>query len=1681
MNNQNGARRIGAFSGRRLLLLLSSLLLILSLFPSAGLRAYAEPSAMDGDGSFENPWQVKDAYDLASIGTTGYPLSDSYILMNDVELTGEWGPIGLNDGVGFSGIFDGNGKTISNLYIDRPTEDNIGFFSKISNGHVFDLTIETAAPGVVGRVNVGILAGTIEQTNMFERSWITLITVSGDVTGDTYVGGLAGLTDADEDSRVEFAHNRMVSGKVTGKNNVGGLVGKFVNGSIYNSYSEAEIVSTQVTGGLLGFATQSDISRSYSTGTVQATGSSIGGLVGVSLENDIETSYATGDVAGDNQIAGLIGYSSLDSIEHSYAAGHVDATGTIHGGLIANNSDSSSEVTASYWDTTVSGKEDEDESDASLYGIGRSSSAMMDEATFTSASEESDKWDFEEVWFMETDRYPQLYGISGINFDVEPDYVSGQQTHAHEITIEPDTNMLFPGQSIDVYQVTENGDEKVGTITENSNATVPFALDTTGLDDGTLKLAGFYLIDQNGNKSRIAYSEIEIDSTSPVWEDGASITQNESGGNVELSWDSATDGTGSGVEYYNVYVNSEVSQIWGTTHTIPAPSTPAYYAVEAVDQAGNKSTRLSIGGTASAIMISGSRNVVIGQAIMPFYIASVTGAPSYMQGLGTYVFGGTLAFYVDGVLQIENVPITSTIAGIAPAGMFNFNYSQLPEGVHTLKAVYSGYIGEFHGTPYYVNPSEASLEVAVSALNVTSSDPSGTENDGKTKLAVTPDVSAGNKWVYRNFGSGDVIVPNKGDVLDPTGYADLPADGLIPAANFDKIGVVEIDAATGTVVHIGQTTAVAADEPPAPVPATGLTVTSNDPSGAENDGKTKLTVTPDISAGNKLVYRNFGSGSVTVPNVDDVLTDYADLPADGLIPAANGDRIGVAEIDAETGKVVRFGQASAVASDEPPAPVPATGLTVTSSDPSGAENDGKTKLAVTPDVSAGHKLAYRNFGSGSVTVPNVGDVLNDYADLPADGLIPAANGDAIGVAEIDAETGKVVRFGQASAVAANEPTEPGTGPDPEPVPATGLTVTSSDPTGAENDGKTKLTVAPDISAGNKLVYRNFGSGSVSVPNVDDVLTGYADLPADGLIPAANGDAIGVAEIDVGTGKVVRFGQASAVAANEPTEPGPGPDPEPVPATGLTVTSSDPSGAENDGKTKLTVAPDVTSVNKLVYRNFGSGSVTVPNVGDVLNDYADLPADGLIPAANGDAIGVAEIDATGGKVARFGQTTAVAAAEPAVITPVPVPPASAPGATDDTDDAEVLVNGKAEKLGKATTTEVGGVKTTIVTVDPARLQAKLEAEGSRTVVTIPVATGSDTIIGELNGQIVKNMENASATLVLQTEKGTYTLPALQINIDAISERAGESVALEEIRVQIEISAPNAEKVTWVENAAANGTFTLVAPPVEFTVRAIFGDQTVEVARFNAYVERTIAIPEGVDPNRMTTGVVVDPDGTVRHVPTKIVVIDGKYYAKINSLTNSMYSVVWHPLEFADMANHWAKDAANDMGSRMVIEGTGNGLFSSDREITRAEFAAMVVRGLGLKVEGGAASFTDVEASDWYGGAVGTAAEYGLISGLDDGTFRPNERITREQAMTMIANAMKVTGLKDKLPEASADAALGSFADAAAVSGWAKRGIADSVQAGIVSGRGEAGLAPKAYVTRAEAATMIRLLLQKSDLI
>ncbi len=412
---------------------------------------------------------------------------------------------------------------------------------------------------------------------------------------------------------------------------------------------------------------------------------------------------------------------------------------------------------------------------------------------------------------------------------------------------------------------------------------------------------------------------------------------------------------------------------------------------------------------------------------------------------------------------------------------------------------------------------------------------------------------------------------------------------------------------------------------------------------------------------------------------------------------------------------------------------------------------------------------------------------------------------------------------------------------------------------------------------------------------------------------------------------------------------------------------------------------------------------------------------------------------------------------------------------------VLVNGKEENAGKATTGKRNEQTLLTIVVDQKKLDDKLAAEGQGAVVTIPVKAKSDVIIGELNGQMVKNMENKEAVLVLQTDHATYTIPAHEINIDAIFAQLGKPSNLTDIKVRIEISASQAETIKLAENAAAKGTFSLVMPPLEFNITAVYGNQTVNVTKFNAYVERTVAIPDGIDPNKITTGVVIETDGSVRHVPTQVTKNGARYFAKINSLTNSTYAVVWNPIEFSDVAKHWAKSAVNDMGSRMVIDGTGSGKFTPNRDITRAEFAAILVRGLGLKPESGATSFSDVKAADWYSGVINTAYAYGLIDGFEDGTFRPKDKITREQAMLILSKAMVLTGLADTLSVPSADVVLNPYGDASKVAKWAQNGVAGSVQAGIVTGRSADTLAPKANMTRAEVAAIIQRLLQKSELI
>ena len=169
------------------------------------------------------------------------------------------------------------------------------------------------------------------------------------------------------------------------------------------------------------------------------------------------------------------------------------------------------------------------------------------------------------------------------------------------------------------------------------------------------------------------------------------------------------------------------------------------------------------------------------------------------------------------------------------------------------------------------------------------------------------------------------------------------------------------------------------------------------------------------------------------------------------------------------------------------------------------------------------------------------------------------------------------------------------------------------------------------------------------------------------------------------------------------------------------------------------------------------------------------------------------------------------------------------------------------------------------------------------------------------------------------------------------------------------------------------------------------------------------------------------------------------------------------------------------SRLIDNGVGNGKFAPDRAITRAEFATMVVKALGLKGTRLPEIFSDVNKNDSYYYAIYTAYEYGIIAGYTNGKFGPQDLITREQAMTMLAKAMEITGINVNVSDTDVSNQLKLYIDSDNISSYARQKAIICIKNGIFAGDNEGRLTPKDSFTRAQSATAIIKLLKKSGLI
>lgn len=261
-------------------------------------------------------------------------LAANYRLTQDIDLQGAEFP-GIGSGSApFTGVFDGNGKTISNLTIARADEENVGLFRVIQGGTIKNLTLKDAA--VTGGSLVGAVVGWA-QVSLSKDSMsgnvaglIGNVHVTGSVAGKTETGGLIGRNDGKTDPETSFSVKNAVDrcsfeGTLTGRTITGGLAGRN-EGTITMCSTEGSVdagESGTIAGGLVG-ENDGEIYDSHADVCVHAQ-SSVGGFMG-SGSGIVKRCYSLGDVSGGGYVGGFAG--SIRYVDTALSAGRVEADGS---------------------------------------------------------------------------------------------------------------------------------------------------------------------------------------------------------------------------------------------------------------------------------------------------------------------------------------------------------------------------------------------------------------------------------------------------------------------------------------------------------------------------------------------------------------------------------------------------------------------------------------------------------------------------------------------------------------------------------------------------------------------------------------------------------------------------------------------------------------------------------------------------------------------------------------------------------------------------------------------------------------------------------------------------------------------------------------------------------------------------------------------------------------------------------------------------------------------------------------------------------------------------------------------------------------------------------------------------------------------------------------------------------
>ena len=304
-----------------------------------------------GSGTESDPYLILNPIQLNQLRNFLNQSGVYFKLMADIDLTEfledenpdqGWQPVGNSSSAAFKGVLDGNGKTISGLWIKRSGTDNIGLFG-YTNGAMIN-NLKVVAASIVGKNNVGGMSGYSQNSTFSGCSF------SGDINGETCVGGYVGISEY----CIALSNNDAVI-NVTGTGEyVGGYIGKSqgYRGSSKRTVTivncvlnESNIVGTNYVGGCCGAKTlYLDISISATFNHANISGTDyVGGLCGYFNDGTInlESCGYCGVISGSSNVGGLVGHiRGADyeiNIQKCLAIGTISASGNYVGGLIGND------------------------------------------------------------------------------------------------------------------------------------------------------------------------------------------------------------------------------------------------------------------------------------------------------------------------------------------------------------------------------------------------------------------------------------------------------------------------------------------------------------------------------------------------------------------------------------------------------------------------------------------------------------------------------------------------------------------------------------------------------------------------------------------------------------------------------------------------------------------------------------------------------------------------------------------------------------------------------------------------------------------------------------------------------------------------------------------------------------------------------------------------------------------------------------------------------------------------------------------------------------------------------------------------------------------------------------------------------------------------------------------------